>query len=521
MFFTSVNFGLFIACLLIGYYTIFRKFQWQLLLIGSFFFYAFSGFSNLIYISVTICSTWFASRQISRLRLKQKQFVEKNHDLSKEDKKAYKATVNKRQKMWLAFCLLFNFAILAVVKYTDFVIRNTNMITDTGFEPVNFLLPMGISFYTFQTMGYIIDVYRGAEDEPNIFKLGLFTSFFPQLIQGPISRFGDLKKTLFSQHKFSFEVFQSGLARVVWGFFKKLVVADRMMIVLRALVATPGEYTGVYVIFTVLFYAIALYADFTGGIDITIGIARMLGITVKENFNRPFYATSTADYWRRWHITMGTWFKDYLFYPISASRPMLRFFKWSKMILGEKLGKRIPIYVSTMILWFATGLWHGAEWHFIVWGLANGIVIVISEELKPLYAMFHKRFSVGDRVWYHGFQVFRTFWLMSLIRTLDVYANVRHTFRMYWSVLTDFGWDRFLHKGFSGLGIDYVEYIVVSISIFVMITVGFFHYNKKIEFLSLKPDYRCVLITLLVFAIIIFGVYGYGFDSQQFIYNQF
>ena len=521
MFFTSLNFALFLACLFAGYYTIFRKFQWQLLLVGSLFFYAFSGLSNLIYISVTICSTWFVSRQIVRLRLTQTKYIASNPELSKDEKRAYKAMIGKRQRIWLASCLLFNFTILGIVKYTDFVLSNSNALFGTDFAPVNFLLPMGISFFTFQTMGYIIDVYRGSENEPNLFKLALFTSFFPQLIQGPISRFGDLKKTLFSHHVFNFGVFQAGGARVAWGFFKKLVVADRMIVATRELVITPGEYTGFYVILTVLFYAIALYADFTGGIDITIGIAKMLGITVKENFNRPFYATSTADYWRRWHITMGTWFKDYLFYPISASKTMLKVFKWSKRVFGEQLGKRIPIYIATIILWFATGLWHGAEWNFIVWGLANGIVIVISEELKPLYAKFHNRFPVGDKLWYHGFQVFRTFWLMSFIRTLDVYADVGHTIRMYWSIITDFGWDRFMYKGLGGLGLEAAEYVVVAISILVMMAVGYFHYNKKINFSELKSDYRSIIIAVLIFAIIIFGVYGYGYDSQQFIYNQF
>jgi len=219
---------------------------------------------------------------------------------------------------------------------------------------------------------------------------------------------------------------------------------------------------------------------------------------------------------------MGTWFKDYLFYPVSASKPMLNFFKWSKRAFGENFGKRLPVYVSTLILWFATGLWHGAQWHFIVWGLANGVVIIISEELKPFYAALHRRFPKAEgSFWFNSYLVFQTFWLMSLIRTLDVYAHVRHTARMYWSVLTDFGWDRFMYKGFSGLGIDYVEYIVIAVSIIVMISAGYFHHHKKIEFTALKSDYRSVLIAILVFIIIIFGVYGYGFDSQQFIYNQF
>ncbi|HOB20919.1 MAG TPA: MBOAT family O-acyltransferase, partial [Candidatus Atribacteria bacterium] len=257
---------------------------------------------------------------------------------------------------------------------------------------------MGISFYTFQTMGYIIDVYRGKHPaERNFFKLALFVSFFPQLIQGPISRFSDLAQTLYKEHSFDSRNISFGIQRILWGYFKKVVLADRILVAVNTLIKNPDTYQGAYVLIGMLFYAYQLYADFTGGIDITIGIAQVLGIEVKENFHRPYFSKNIVEYWRRWHITMGTWFRDYLFYPLSVSKPMLNISKHSRRLFGEALGKRIPVYLSTFIVWFATGIWHGASWNFIVWGLMNCVVILISQELKPFYDWFHSRFNVAGK----------------------------------------------------------------------------------------------------------------------------
>ena len=460
-----------------------------------------------------------------RLRLKQGQYFIDNPSLTKEEKKGYKKHINSKSKKWLVFCLLFNFIILAVLKYTNFVISNANaVISATGgqpFSPINLLLPVGISFYTFQSMGYITDVYRGSEGEPNIFKFALFISFFPQIIQGPISRFNNLSKTLFIRQRFNFEAFQAGLARVLWGFFKKLVVADRLFKAVTVLSASPDEYKGVYVIMTMLFYAATLYSDFTGGIDITIGTARMLGIEINENFNRPFYAVSVADYWRRWHISMGTWFKDYLFYPVSSSKIMLKLSQSIKKVFGAGLSKRVQLYMPVIIVWSATGLWHGAQWYFVVWGLLNGAVMIISEEFRPLYAKFHKRFYFGQKFWYKAFQVCRTFFLTSLLGTFYVYADVRLTFKMCFSIIADFGFGRFLTQGLGNSGLRVSDYAVVICAILIMVAAGFLGYNKKVGFTKLGPGLRGALIAALFFIVIIFGVYGFGYDSQQFIYNQF
>ena len=316
MSFASARFLAFFAVLFVVYYLIPKRHQWKLLLVGSIFFYWFAGWYCLVYIGVTAVSTWLAGRKVGALFEAQEAFLKEHKaDMDREARKAYKAREKARRFHWMLACLLLNFGILAVVKYTDFVIGNINAVASAmgrGEQLLSFAklaLPMGISFYTFQSMGYLIDVYRGKYPaERNLGKFALFVTFFPQLIQGPISRFDDLSKTLYAEHSWDSGQIAKGLERVIWGFFKKLVIADRLSIPLRTMLGDPGTYDGVYVLAIMFLYAIDLYADFTGGIDITIGVAQMLGIEVTENFNRPFFSKNTAEYWRRWHLVPGLHF---------------------------------------------------------------------------------------------------------------------------------------------------------------------------------------------------------------------
>lgn len=530
MLFTSYEFILFIVILFALYYILPKRFQWVLLLIASYVFYSFAGLGYLAYILTTTFSTYFVSRRIGLLHTVQSDYLRENKaELSREERKAYKAQMKKKQRMWLVICMVLNFGILAVIKYSDFTILNINSVfdllnVDKNLPVLGFVLPLGISFYTFQTMGYIIDVYRDKYPyEKNIFRLALFISFFPQLIQGPISRFDDLKETLFNRHFFDTKAISFGLQRILWGFFKKLVVADRLLVAVGTIIRNPEEYQGVYVLVGMFFYAIQLYADFTGGIDIAIGVAELFGIRLKENFERPYFSKSITEYWRRWHITLGTWFREYMFFPISVSKSMLNLSKKSRKIFGDYIGKRLPVYIASIIVWFTTGIWHGAAWNFIVWGLLNCLVILVSQECIPLYQRFHKRFNVLDTFWYRLFQIARTFWLMSFLRTLDCYRNVGTTFRMYGTIFTKWNWNELFNGGLLGLGLHISDYIVLILAVLFILYVSLS--SRSVGFreqLVAKPlTTRYLTYFVLIISILIFGAYGVGYDSSQFIYSQF
>ena len=525
MLFTSHNFVIFILLLFIIYYLIPKRFQWVLLLLASYIFYYFAGIRYLIYILFTTVSSYLITRKItSQKELQDAYLKERKETLTREEKKEYKAVMKSRRFRWLLLCLFLNFGILAVLKYSDFAISNINMIFNQELSFFQFILPLGISFYTFQTMGYVIDVYREKYPaEKNLFRLALFISFFPQLIQGPISRFDDLKETMFKKHSFDGRNISFGATRILWGYFKKLVIADRLLIAVNTIIGDPDKYQGSYVLLGMFFYAIELYSDFTGGIDITIGIAEVLGIRIKENFIRPYFSKSIVEYWRRWHISLGTWFKEYLFYPISVCKPMLNLSKTSRARFGENLGKRIPVYIATLLVWFTTGFWHGGSWNFIVWGLANGVIILISQECAPFYAKFHQRCHIEHTFYYRLFQIARTFWLMSFLRTFDCYRDVSTTLKMYGSIFTALNLGELLKSGFMGLGLKLSDYIVLILAVLTVLTVSLIQRRGSVRVkLSAKPVLvRYAIYFLLFFSVLIFGAYGIGYDASQFIYSQF
>ena len=531
MLFTSYEFLFFVLITCVLYYVLPKKWQWMLLLLASYVFYFIAGASFLPYIFVTTVSTYLIARKVTALQKGTSQYIkEHKEELSKEEKKEYKAKQKKKQWHWLLACLIFNLGILAVVKYTNFAISNVNTLlttfgSDRTLQFVDLVLPLGISFYTFQSMGYMIDVYRGKyEAENNPFRFALFVSFFPQLVQGPISRYDALAQTLYEEHRFDFSKVSLGLQRVLWGYFKKLVIADRMLIAVNTLIQNPEKYTGAYVFAGMLFYALELYADFTGGIDITIGIAEILGIRVTENFHRPYFSKNIKEYWNRWHMTMGSWFTDYIFYPISVCQPMLKFSRFARAHFGEIIGKRMPVYLSSFVVWFTTGIWHGASWNFIVWGLGNFVVIMISQELEPLYRKFHEKFPKADKAF--GFKVFRvvrTILLMSSLRMFDCYRDVPLTFKMFGSMFTTWNWKVFLDGSMLNLGLELKDYIILFVGLFILITVSLVQRSGSVreKVRTLSVPVRFVLWYGMFLAVLLLGAYGVGYDASQFIYNQF
>ena len=541
MLFTSYAFIGFVILLVALYYVLPKKAKWPLLLLGSYVFYFFAGWKFLFYIAGVTVITYIAGLLISSnkkkadARFSEMKLLEKSgegspEEVGKEARKRFKEGQKKKRRRIMAIGITLALLILAVVKYTNFTIYNINGILSAFHAPkrINFLtiaLPMGISFYTFQAVGYVIDVYRDRhEAQKNFFKYALFVGFFPQLVQGPISRYGDLSKELFTPHTFKGRVLERGLQRVIWGYFKKLVIADRILPAVNTMIDTPENFKGAYVFLVMMFYALELYADFTGGIDITIGIAEMLGIPVKENFERPFFSKNIAEYWRRWHITMGTWFTDYIFYPISVSGPMLKLSKWSRAHLPEKMGKRLPVYLASFVVWFTTGIWHGASWNFIVWGLGNFVVIMISQELEPLYAKFHKKVNTDGSTAYKSFQIGRTILLMSALRLFDCYRDVPLTFKMFGTMFTTWNWNTLGNGTLLHLGINRADYVILALGTILMFVVSMIarsgsvrdKMEKKIPFAG-----RWAIFTVLLLVIVVFGAYGLGYDASQFIYNQF
>ena len=516
MLFTSYSFIGFILLLVPVYYLIPRNRQWWLLLFASCLFYCTFDPSYLIYVCLTALTVWGCAMMIRMDQKTQDDYLkERKEEISKEVQKAYKAKHKKIREMWMILGVLINLGILVLVKYYSFFFGH-------GIKGLG--APLGISFYTLQALGYLIDVKRGTvEAERNPLKMMLFISFFPQVIQGPISRFKDLSETLFSEHEFEWKNISFGFQRVLWGFFKKLIIADRIAPVVNTIVSDVSKYRGAYITAVLVLYSLELYADFTGGIDVTIGISQMLGVRVTENFDMPYFSTSLKEYWRRWHITMSQWFREFVFYPVSTSKPIQGISKFIRKKLGNK-GKKIPVYLSSFIVWLLTGLWHGASWTFIVWGLLNWFILMVSEELEPVAAKFHEKYAWSNTKWYKVFTWLRTLLLIFVLNLFDCYRTVGETFSALWSVLATANAKVLFNGEILKLGMSGLDYFVILAGAGTLFAVSYLQAKKGSirEFVAAKPyPVRFAVWFVLFITVLLVGAYGIGYDASQFIYNRF
>ena len=315
----SLEFIAFVLISLFFYYILPSKIRWLALLIMSYTFYFIGGGGTIVYLIFTTITTYLAARGIDFLNYK-------NHEAKKKQQEKLLKKIKLQKRLMVAFAAISNFSLLFFFKYWNYTVTTINGLLDAERLPVfELILPLGISFYIFQSIGYVIDVYRNKyKAEKNIFKFALFVSFFPQIVQGPISRFEQLGNQLFNSKPFSYDNLREGIQLAMWGYLKKLVIADRAAIVVNQVFNHYTDYDGGIILLGVIFYCIQLYCDFSGGIDISRAVAKMFGIDLVENFKRPIFAKSLADFWRRWHISLGSWMKDYLFYPLSLSKPFIK-----------------------------------------------------------------------------------------------------------------------------------------------------------------------------------------------------
>ena len=502
MLFSSITFlFIFLPLTLLLYYLVPFRMKNYVMLAASLIFYAWGEPVYIILMILSIILNYFCGQDI----------YEKRDNV-------------RAMKMSLMFGVVMNLLILGFFKYYGLLMDTVNAILPIDIPYRVLALPIGISFYTFQSTGYMIDVYRGVADaEKNPFRYALFVSFFPQLVQGPISRWNDLKKSLFESHAFSWVNIQYGFERILWGYFKKMVIADRAAIGLATIQSDVSVYYGAYAFVGMLLYAIDLYADFTGGIDITIGVAQMFGITLPENFRRPFFSKSIAEYWRRWHITLCAWFKDYLFYPLSMSKWMNKVSRWLKKHVGKPVGSRFPVYFSSLTVWFVTGIWHGASWNFVVWGLLNSIIMLVSQELKPLYEKADNRLGYRKLKYYKVFEIIRTTAIVCCLQMLDYYRNIAEAFRMFFSMFTGGNYAAVFTKGMWSIGLSAADYIVLFAGVVIMFVVSLLERRCPVREQLAQKNYiiRYIVFLVIFLLIAVLGIYGTGYESSQFIYNQF
>ncbi len=477
---TSTLFFSFLIISLIAYYCVKCKNRWIVLLVASIIFYCSYSVSALLFVLVSSISVYFAAIEMERY----------------EDK-----TIRRRI---VILTLLLNFGILAVLKYAE-AFRGIFANNRAG-ASFSLIVPIGISFYTFQLAGYVLDVYWKRDTaEKNYFKLLLFTVYFPQMIQGPISRHGALAAQFNRDEKFDFLNIKYGTQLIIWGLFKKLVIADTIKTAADEVLHNPGDYAGMTVVFGLLAYSAELYMDFSGGIDVIRGCSECFGIELADNFKRPFFSQSIQEFWRRWHITLGTWMKDYLFYPMALSKTMNELGKKCQKVFGRKTGRKIPICIENIVVFLVVGIWHGPSMHFVVYGLYNGLIIAISTLLEPVFEKMYSATHLSKDAWYmRMFRILRTFILINIGWLFDDVDSLRSSAVLARSIFLSGN----TVYNVTYLGLLKYQYIYVAIGLLIVFAVSLMQergvqVRKRID--SLPLVIKATLWIALIFMIPIMG----------------
>lgn len=524
--FTNVSFLAFLLVLIPVYFLIPKKGQWICLLVASYVFYFFTSSALPVYMLVATVSIYFGARKIDKINCEHNAYLEENKaSLSREDKAELKKASKKKKKLYLIPCVVVNLGMLVVLKYGNMFIGTANSLFSSSIPLMNLALPLGISYYTLQSIGYLIDIYKGRyRCETNFFKLSLFVSFFAQIIQGPFGRFDHLAHQLYEEHNFCYERLKSGLVLMLWGYFKKLVIADKIGPAVEAVFADVPSYNGMQFLFTAILFSFQVYADFSGYMDIASGVCEILGIDLAKNFDRPFFSKSVEEYWRRWHITLGAWFKDYVFFPLSVSKPAVNLSKKCRKKGHLKLAKLLPSYFALIFVWCLTGLWHGASWKYVLWGAGNCIFIILSMQFETVFDKIKKSLKIKENniIW-RSFRIVRTFFIISLLRVfsrIPTFGDIGLFYKKLFTMADISSWD--LSTFFPGIdGFD-VACIIVGAAVFYIISMLQFKYPQVRKQLFTKNYFvQSVVIILLIFTILIFGTYGSGIDVAGFIYAKF
>lgn len=439
----SAPFLLFLLVSVTAYYLAPKSMRQWVLLAASAYFYCAYSVEAACFLLLTILLTYGAGRALDALR--ERERVDMEHGRGTESRANIKQKWKRRRRLVLGTALAANFASLVLFKYLNPWLGSLGLLANAlgagfSFRPLNLLMPLGISFYVFQTSGYLIDVYRGKEASRDLFQYALFASWFPQMVQGPINRFDRLQPQLLAGKGFDADCVKYGAQLMMWGMLKKVFIADPLAGAVNEIYGNYSQYSGAAIFLGAALYCLQLYCDFSGGTDLVRGASGLFGIEMAENFRRPYFARSIDEFWRRWHISLGEWMKDYLFYPLALSKPMGRLGRKIKKTFGARLGKLAAPCVSTVAVFLAVGVWQGPGLSNVAYGLWNGGLMSLSMLCAPVFAAARERLGLrGDNRGFRAFQTLRTLLLVVIGRYFSRADSLRQALGMLRRTVLHFG----------------------------------------------------------------------------------
>ena len=503
-------FAIFLPVVAIVYQIMPKKYRWAVLLVADYgFFYVWSK-KLLVYNVAATFMTYLFARRLSSMKKAPEGM----------DRKVFK----KKKHRILVLSVLLNLAVLVVLKYTNFIGSSVMGLFGGTFTALKIAVPIGISYYTLQCISYLSDVSnKKIEAEKNFFKLALYTSFFPTILEGPITRFNEISSDLFAGYSITPENLAQGYERIIWGLFKKMVIADHLAPVVTTLFRDHTDNGGLCLT-GAIFCTVQLYMDFAGTIDIGIGAGKIFGITIAENFRQPFFAKNAGDFWRRWHITLGTFFRDYIFYPVSLSKPVQNMTKKLNQKGHKLLARYTGPAIALLLVWLANGFWHGPYWTYVFYGLYYFVFMILEMFLEKPFEASCARSHWDVNGW--GIRTFRFIKLFIIVIFGEMFFRAT-TFAVGWKMFTNI-FMNFNAKGWIStmpyLGMDVWDYLTVSLALVLVIIVSVLKEKKypiRAKFEGLPAAARWAILYSLIFAVILFGAYGPGYDAVAMMYAGF
>ena len=448
----------------------------------------------------------------------------------KPERKALRAVWKRRTNAVAALAVVLHAGTLLLLKYSGFFLGNVNSLLELAgvsarFKIPVFLQPIGISFFTLQALAYILDVCRGTRRaDDNVLRLALFMAFFPQIVEGPICRYQDTAERLWEAPPIRFENLKLGGERVLYGMMKKLVVADRLNQMVKTIFESPDQFGGGMILLGAVCYTAQLYMDFSGSMDAVCGVAQMYGVAMPENFKRPFFARTISEFWQRWHITLGAWLRDYLFYPISTSGPMKSLTLSARKRLGNHYGPLLAGSVALLCVWLCNGLWHGAGWNYIFFGLYHFALILGGSLIAPPARALCDKLRIDTAGW--GWRIAQTLRTCALVVIGELFfraEGLAKGFYMFGRIFTDFSFN--MAKGMPKLmKIDAQDYGIVLVTLLIVLVVGVINEegHSVRAWLEARPRaVRWAMLYALILFIVIFGAYGHDYEEVIPLYANF
>ena len=498
------------------------KYKKYALLLGSAFFYFVATRGHIFALIASALLTWGAALLIQK---QNDEFAAKKKLVEKSERKALKAKYNKRKGLICTAGVILNLGILLVLKYSNFFVSTFGAIFKFDAPELHFIQPLGISFYTLQAVSYIVDVNRGKyKAGKNPIDIFIYLSFMLTIVEGPVARYDQLGTQLVKGERLSFKNLQMGYQLIVWGLFKKVVIADRAAEFVNNVFDNTGKYTGVVVIAGILFYTLQLYCEFSGVMDVVTGMGELMGIKLPENFNRPFFAKSINEFWQRWHITLGAFLRDYIFYSISLSKPFMKLTKSARKRFNPYYANLIPTAFALFFVWFANGFWHGSGWKYIVYGLYYYVLMMLALFMEPLFAKICKALKINREAKpYALFQMLRTFLIVNIGMLIFRADGLRAAFRMLISI-PQLNLAALKPGSGNGLGLDLKDYGILVVGTGVIFLVSLLR-EKGVDIR--EKVYRMPFVVKFVgylaaaLLIIVIGAYGDNYGVVDLIYANF